>query len=428
MFFRLLANSLARRMSRKLLAAFAVWVGISLILAFLAVSIDVGDKMNRELQAFGSNIRLEPVAASVPVRVGGYDVPSTAPPAYLEERDLVTLKRIFWKNNILGVVPRLWSHGKAGGREIPLLGVWFEKKIPVEGGEPFVTGARRVYKHWRIQGAWPSEDPARGEIGCLVGDTLARKLGVRIGEKIRVAAPSGPATIAVAGIASTGGREDDAIILPLAAVQAFAGLEGKYSEAEISALTTPENKLAEKYRQDPKSLTPAEYERWFCTPYPGSVAAEIQKSVPGSAARVVRKVSETQGAILTRIEGLMFLLAMLTLVACCLSVAGVLTSAVLERRAEVALMQAIGASRESVLLLFLSEGAVLGLAGGLLAAATGSFLGQWLVRAVFGSEPELHPALVVLSPFLGLMIVLAGSIWPVWQALNQDTAAVLHGN
>jgi putative ABC transport system permease protein len=133
MFFRLLANSLARRLSRKLLAAFAVWVGISLILAFLAVSIDVGDKMNRELQAFGSNIRLEPVAASVPVRVGGHDVPSTAPPAYLEERDLATLKRIFWKNNILGVVPRLWTRGKAEGREVTLLGVWFEHKIPVEG-------------------------------------------------------------------------------------------------------------------------------------------------------------------------------------------------------------------------------------------------------------------------------------------------------
>jgi len=427
MFFRLLANSLARRMTRKLLAAFAVWVGISLILAFLAVSIDVGDKMNRELQAFGSNIRLEPIAASVPVRVGGHDVASTTSPAYLEERDLVALKRIFWKNNILGVVPRLWSRGKAEGREVTLLGVWLEQKIPVEGGEPFVTGARRVYKHWQVQGAWPSDGSAGEEIHSLVGDSLARKLGVRPGDKIRMAAPSGFATITVAGIASTGGREDDAIILPLAAAQALAGLEGKYSEADVSALTTPENKLAEKYRQDPKSLTPAEYERWFCTPYPGSVAAEIQKSVPGSAARVVRKVSETQGAILTRIEGLMFLLAMLTLAACCLSVAGVLTSAVLERRAEVALMQAIGASRESVLLLFLSEGAVLGLAGGLLAAATGSFLGQWLVRAVFGSEPELHPALAVLSPFLGLMIVLAGSIWPVWQALNQDTAAVLHG-
>jgi hypothetical protein len=63
------------------------------------------------------------------------------------------------------------------------------------------------------------------------------------------------------------------------------------------------------------------------------VAAEIQKSVPGSAARVVRKVSETQGAILTRIEGLMFLLAMLTLRL--LPKRGRrVTSAVLERRAE----------------------------------------------------------------------------------------------
>ncbi|HQU13762.1 MAG TPA: ABC transporter permease, partial [Thermodesulfobacteriota bacterium] len=244
MFFRLLANSLARRMSRKLLAAFAVWVGISLILAFLAVSIDVGDKMNRELQAFGSNIRLEPVAASVPVRVGGHDVPSTAPPAYLEEGELVTLKRIFWKNNILGVVPRLWTRGKTEGREVPLLGVWFEHKIPVEGGEPFATGARRLYKHWKVEGSWPSDRPAGGRISSLVGDTLARKLGVRPGDAIRVTVPSGPATIAVDGIASTGGREDDAIILPLAAAQALAGREGKYSEADISALTTPENKLA----------------------------------------------------------------------------------------------------------------------------------------------------------------------------------------
>src|SRR3990172_5225919 len=88
MFFRLLVNSMARRMSRKLLAAFAVWVGISLILAFLAVSIDVGDKMNRELQAFGSNIRMEPVAAAVPVRGGGRDVPSLGPPSYLVGGDV----------------------------------------------------------------------------------------------------------------------------------------------------------------------------------------------------------------------------------------------------------------------------------------------------------------------------------------------------
>jgi putative ABC transport system permease protein len=428
MYFRLLANSLTRRMTRKLLAVFAVWVGITLILAFLALSIDVGDKMNRELQAYGANIRLEAVSASVPVRVGGYDVPSAVPPADLAERDLAALKRMFWKNNILGVVPRLWTRGEAAGRDVALLGVWFEHEIPVEGGEPFLTGARRVYAHWKIRGEWPSDRSAGATIPSLVGETLARRLGVRPGDRIRLTVPTGAASISIAGIASTGGREDDAIVLPLGAAQALSGRNGKYSEADISALTTPENKLSEKYGQDPKLLTAAEYDRWYCTPFPGSVAAEIQKSIPGSSARVVRKVSETQGAILTRIEGLMFLLAMCTLVACGLSVAGVLTSAVLERRAEVALMQAIGASKETVLLLFLGEGAVLGLAGGLLAAVTGSWFGRWLVRAVFGSAPEFHPALAVLSPFLGLLIVLAGSLWPVWQALRQDTAAVLHGN
>jgi putative ABC transport system permease protein len=219
-------------MSRKLLAAFAVWVGISLILAFLAVSIDVGDKMNRELQAFGSNIRMEPVAASVPVRVGGHEVPSTAPPALLEERDLVTLKRIFWKNNILGVVPRFWTHGKAGGRDVTLLGVWFEHEIPVEGGEPH-HGARRVYKHWKVAGAGPP-------VG-LRGKTSPRLWG-KVGpaslasvRETRYGLTSHPACHdRRAGIASTGGGKTTRSS-SLAAAQALAGAKGKYSKP-ISAL------------------------------------------------------------------------------------------------------------------------------------------------------------------------------------------------
>ena len=191
--------------------------------------------------------------------------------------------------------------------------------------------------------------------------------------------------------------------------------------------TTPENALARKYNRGPSSLAPAEYERWYCSPYPGTVAAEIQKSIPGSVARVVRRVSETQGDVLKKVEDLIFLLAILTLIACCLSVAGVLTSAVLERRPEIALMQALGAPRQRVILLFLAESSALGLLGGTLAAFTGSLLGRWLVQAVFQSRSDSHAALLVLAPFLGLIVATAGSLWPVYQALNQDTATVLHG-
>lgn len=426
MFWRLLVDSIVRRKSRRVVATLAVWIGISLIVGLLTLSIDVGDKMNLELRSFGANIKVLPVASSIPVRVGDYQLTPSMGSDYLEEGDIPKLKKTFWRNNIMGIVPRLWANGELDGQEVKLLGIWFEHEIPVEGGSPFLTGARQIYKHWNVKGNWPLSETGNE---CLIGEELARRLNVSIGNQVEVKTATGSMVFKVSGTLSTGDREEEAaIIAPLKTVQMITNLKGKASNVDVSALTTPENKLAEKYRQDPKSLTPAEYERWSCTPYPGSVAAEIQKTIPNSVAQIIRRVSETQGVVLTRIKGLMFLLAILTLVACCLSVMGILTSAVLERRPEVALLQAIGAHRSDVLVLFLVEASILGIIGGTLAGITGSWIGQWLVRVIFNSEPNAHLASIMLSPFLGLVIAWLGSLWPVWQALNQDIAQVLHGN
>ncbi|KAB2969982.1 MAG: FtsX-like permease family protein [Thermoanaerobaculia bacterium] len=402
MFSRMLVESLLRRGPRKLLATLAVWLGVTLVVALLALSLDVGDKMNRELTSFGANIRLEPASAALPVRVGGHEL-AAVEPAFLDESGLVALKSIFWSNNLLRVSPRLWTKARVDGHQRALLGVHLDDRP-----EP-----------WRVLGDWPSRDDE-----CLIGAALAREATLATGQEVRI----GETTLRIRGIVTTGGPEDAAVVASLAAVQRLVGLEGKVSEVEISALTTPENKLADKYRVDPKTLTSAEYERWYCTPYPGSVAADIQKAVPGSAARVVRRVSESQGVVLTRIRGLVFSLALLTLLASTLSTMGVLTSAVLERRTEVALMRAIGAHGENVLRLFLAEAALLGLAGGALAAATGSWLGAWLVQAVFGGDAETHLALWLLAPLLGLVTALAGSALPVGHTLRQNTAEVLHGS
>jgi putative ABC transport system permease protein len=403
MFYRMLIESLMRRGSRKLLAALAVWIGVTLVVALLALSLDVGDKMNRELRSFGANIRLEPASAAIPVRVGGHELAAAVQPAFLQETQLVALKSVFWVNNILDVSPRLWTKANVQGRECALLGVKLEKRPP----------------YWQLAGAWPTNADE-----CLLGADVARDFHLAAGQTVRV----GDTTLRISGVVTTGESEDAAIIASLATVQQLAGLEGKISEAEVSALTTPENKLADKYRLDPKALTSAEYERWYCTPYPGSVAADIQKAVPGSVARVVRRVSESQGVVLTRIQGLVLLLGLLALAACTLSTMGVLSSAVLERRTEVALMRAIGAHGENILRLFLTEAGLLGLTGGILAAATGSWLGAWLVHAVFGSQAETHAALWLLSPLLGLLTALAGSALPVAHTLRQNTAEVLHGN
>ncbi len=425
MFWRILIDSLTRRMSRKALSVLAVWIGLTLVLGLLSLSLDVGDKINIELRSFGANIKVEPLASSVPVEVGGQRLTSAAGQSYLFESDVAKLKAdsFFWRNNVLGIVPRLRTHGEVRGRDVNLLGVWFDRQIPTSGREPFVTGARQVYTHWTVKGNWPKKEKE-----CLVGEEAAQTLKISPGDTITLRAGGKTSVFTVSGIVATGGKDDGAIIAALETIQTLTKLRGRISDADVSVLTTPENKLAEKYRQDPKSLTPAEYDRWYCTPYPGSVAAQIQKTIPGSAARVVRRISETQGMVFSRTKGLMALLAALTLIVCSLSVTGILTASVLERRPEVALLQAIGAQRADVLLLFLAETAVLGAAGGALAAATGPLLGKWLVSVVFGSTAELRLAVALLAPFLGLGIAWVGGLWPVWQALNQDAAQVLHGN
>lgn len=425
MFWRILFDSVVRRKSRKVLAIFAVSVGISLVVALLLLGLDAGDKMNRELSSFGANIKVLPVSLSIPVKVGDHEFNVSKDSTYLEESDFPKLKEIFWQNNILGIVPRLWAEGQVSGAQVPLLGVWFEHPIPTEGGETFVTGAAQVYKHWAVQGRWPSKDEQNA---CLVGQTLAKKLNISIGDSIKIDAKKASMNFGVWGIVETGDNEDAAIILPIETVQRLAGLEGKVSEADVSALTTPENKLAERYRIDPKLLTPTEYDRWYCTPYPENVAMGIQETISNSAARVVRRVSETQGAILTQIKGLLFVLAAFVFMASCLSIMGILASAVLDRRSEVALLQAIGAQRTSIFALFLVEVAILGSFGGLLGGVAGSWIGQWLIRVIFNSKPEPHMAVILLSPLLGLLVAWIGSFFPVQKVLGEDIAPVLHGN
>lgn len=423
--WRILIDSLTRRLSRKTLSVLAVWIGLTLVLALLSLSLDVGDKINLELRSFGANIAVEPLAAAIPVDVGGHRLAAEAVPSYLDEAELSKLKAVsfFWRNNIMGVVPRLRARGEVKAQEVELVGVWLDEHVSTGGSEPLVTGARQVYTHWAVQGAWPS----RGD-QCLVGSAAARKLALSPGDAITVTAGAEEIALTVAGILTSGDKDEGAVVAPLATVQRLVHAPGKVSSADVSALTTPDNKLAEKYRRDSKSLTPDEYDRWYCTPYPGAIAKQVQELIPGSAARVVRRVSETQGMVFSRTKGLIVLLAALTLIVCSLSVTGILTASVLERRPEMALLQAIGARRADVLVLFLTETAILGIAGGVLAAFTGPLLGKWLVAGVFGSTAQLHVAVVLIAPFLGLGLAWAGGLWPVWQAVNQDVAQVLHGN
>ena len=424
MLSRILRQSLLREKRRRALAIFAVMLGTTALTAVATLELAVQDKVSRELRSFGANIAVTPAADGLPLSVGGIDYRPVASGSYLPEADLIKLKKIFWRHNIIAFAPLLYAPARIRGTSTVLMGAWFDRELEVDPGSVFTTGLRSLHPNWSVEGKWPEDDKESRE--CLVGRRLAQKLGVKVGETLEVAPREDtdlPLTLTVAGILETGGAEDDQVVAPLRAVQRWAGLEGKVRRVEVSALTKPEDDFA---RVDVSTLAPAEFDRWYCTPYVSSIAYQIQEVLPGSRARPVFQVAETEGKILGQVSSLLWTLALAALVTAILAVGSTALATILERRPEIGLMKAMGAGEAHVARLFLLEATVTGLLGGVLGYFSGSLLAGVLAEKIFGTPASFEWIIFPAMLTVALAINLAGHAWPLLWARRFSPTEILH--
>ena len=424
MLSRILRQSLLREKRRRALAIFAVMLGTTALTAVATLELAVQDKVSRELRSFGANIAVTPAADGLPLSVGGIDYRPVASGSYLPEADLIKLKKIFWRHNIIAFAPLLYAPARIRGTSTVLMGAWFDRELEVDPGSVFTTGLRSLHPNWSVEGKWPEDDKESRE--CLVGRRLAQKLGVQVGETLEVAPREHtdlPLTLTVAGILETGGAEDDQVVAPLRAVQRWAGLEGKVRRVEVSALTKPEDDFA---RVDVSTLAPAEFDRWYCTPYVSSIAYQIQEVLPGTRARPVFQVAETEGKILGQVSSLLWTLALAALVTAILAVGSTALATILERRPEIGLMKAMGAGEAHVARLFLLEATVTGLLGGVLGYFSGSLLAGVLAEKIFGTPASFEWIIFPAMLTVALAINLAGHAWPLLWARRFSPTEILH--
>jgi len=424
MLSRVVGRSITRRRRRKLLSTLAVTLGIAVTTAVATIALDVGDKVGRELRSFGANISITPVAESLAVSVGGVEYRPASAGALLRDADLVKLKKIFWRNNIMAFAPILPLVASIEGRRVGLVGSWFDNEIRVDKSEAFRTGLKPLHPAWKVQGEWPDDnDPA----SCLVGRRMADLLGAAPGRTLIAEVHSSDAqsqsvSLAVRGILESGGEEDDQIFIPLATAQKLALLEGKVRRIEVSALTKPEDAFA---RSDVTKLSAAEFDRWYCTPYVSSICYQIQQSIPGAEVKPVYRVAAAEGSVLNRVGVLMAMLAAAALIASVLAVASMMLATVLERRAEIGLFKSLGATNASVASIFLLEALVIGLAGGIAGYFAGSLMARHLAAVVFGIPAAIHWVILPGAVALALAVTLAGSALPLARGLRLSPIDVL---
>jgi putative ABC transport system permease protein len=415
MFARLVYESFRRQTRRKLLVATAVTLGATVSTAMIGIAIGIGDKVSRELRAYGANLVVTPEEDSLDVRIGSVNFKPAAGAAYLDEAALPKIKGIFWRNNITAFTPELSAEGRTANGPVTILGTYFAKQLRF-GNEVFTTGARTTFPWWNVSGKWPQDDSS----DVLVGRKLAHSLGINAGAQLAIdGVPH-----SVSGIVSTGGAEDHEVVAPLAAAQQIAGKPGALQKIFVSAVTKPEDAFA---RRNPDSLSPADRDRWYCSPYPQSIAYQLQEVIPHSRAEQIRQVAQNEGNVLARIKGIILLITLAALFSSGLAVSAAMATAMFERRSEVGLMKALGAGHFALSMIFIAESILLACAGGACGFVFGTLLTHALGRAIFGSQILVAPVLFPVILGISVAVTFTGSALAIRRAVQYDPVLALRG-
>lgn len=444
MLVRLLWQSWRFGLKRKLLAIITIFLAAGLVSALLAVSIDIGDKMAKELKSYGANILIEPASlAALPAELN--QSVSLSNQDFLDEKELPNIKDIFWRNNIVGFAPLLSatvhaektsakSTALSEPQTVNLLGTFFDHDIPVPDEDDYHTGQKIISPYWHVQGEWVDDRQADfGEFApALAGEQLAKTQGWHIGDKILLhytneEGETQQSAVEIKGILTTGGTEDNQLIMPLSRVQTLLGLEGKVQAVRVSALTVPENDLSRKARANTDALDAEEYDRWYCTAYVSSISHQLEEAISGAIVRPIWQVAASEGVVIGKIQLLLAVVTVAALIAAAMGIASLMSAGIIERAKEIGLMKALGAYQWQITLLFYCEAIVSALVGGVLGCIAGWGLAKFIGAALFGAPLDFAwivvPCVLVLSVFIALI----GTWFPAHRIAKLYPVEVLYG-
>ncbi len=412
MLIRLLKRSFTNQKKAMAMMIVSIAVGTALAASLVTISLEIDEKVAKELRSFGANILVEPKVEGL-ADISGHK-------RYLWSEDIVKTKTIFWRHNIIGIAPFLEAEAQVRHKDkaerVDVIGAWYEKELPLPGEKRnFLAGIKTVSPGWYIEGQWPD---SKDEV--IIGSTLSSRLEIKKGDSVRLDVKD----FSVSGILETGGKEDNQVFMELESLQDFKNLEGKISRVFVSALTTPMDDFAYK---DPDTMSRTEYEKWYCTGYVTSIAQQVQEVFKGSNAKPIWQVAETEGKVLGRLKLLIYLLCFIVIIASAIGVSTTMIMSLLRRIEEVGLMKAVGADRSTIITIFLSEGIVIGVVGGVLGYILSLIAAHYIGVLVFNTGLEQKAILFFIAIINALIIAIAGTILPIRRALSIQPSIVLKG-
>lgn len=419
----MIKSSITCSKAQKAMAFITISLATILISCMLNITLKIGDEIASELRSYGSNIVVLPRGESLSIEIEGRNFTPLKSQNFLPEDKLHKIKEIFWRNNIVAFAPFLNLKVNVNGKELNLLGTYFNKNIGVKDEPEFSTGVKTLFGFWGVSGEWVKDD-SMDEV--LIGKELAKRENLNLNDILVLSLKDKTAKVKVVGILNGAGDESMKIVGSLKLAQELSGRIGELEKVEVSAMTIPENDLSLKARRNLDDLNSLEYDKWYCSAYVSSIAFQIEEDFAGVSAKPSLQVSDAESNIVKKIQGLMGIVSVIALVVSAIGITSLMTSEIYRRKKEIGLLKALGASNLEIYTLFASESLVIALISGVFGAFFGYALSYGVAFSIFSQGIGIAWIVLPISIAFALLISIVGSLLPMRNLINLLPAEVLY--
>ena len=371
-YLKMIMTSLARRRARMLTALLAIAMGATILSGLVTIYYDIPRQMGKEFRSYGANMLVIP----------------TNPDKKITNDQLDEIKSLIPSGKLVGQAPYIYINAKINEQPYMLAGT-------------DLKGAKENSPYWLIDGSWPEKSRE-----VLIGNEVSKALELKEGDKIIINTPkvNGEGSIdtnfVVSGVVTTGGKEEDLIFMSIDDIsQLVKDKNFDVVEYSIEAEQNELSKIVSNISQKDGSLTP----------------------------QMVKRVTASQDIVLNKLQALVFIVTIIVLFIMMICVSTTMMAVVTERRKEIGLKKALGATNSSVIVDFLGEGAFLGVFGGLLGVALGYIFANRVSISVFARKVSFLPLLVPMTIIVCIVITIVASLIPVSKTVDIDPALVLRG-
>lgn len=398
MFFRMVTASLVRRRSRMVIALLAIAIGSAILTGLLTIYYDVPRQLGAQFRNYGANMILQP-----------------------DDGDYISTDEM---NQAVGVIN---SNALVGATGFRYQTVRIHEQ-PISAAGMDMAQAQKTDPYWSVDGAWPS---ASGEI--MVGANVSSDLYLRVGDTVEVSyTPEGTTVVStedgssstdgssssdtsgtsdsdldnykdftVTGILSTGGSEENYVYMPMEDLEELTGESGRIDIVELSVSGSSDQLNA--------------------------YMNEINSTCPGVHASLVKRIAASETTVLSKLQYLILLVTIVVLALTLISVGTTMTATVTERRHEIGLKKALGATDREIIGEFMGETLLLGGVGGLLGGFLGFGFAQLISMSVFASSISFRPLILPLAVVASLVVTTIACLIPIHNATQINPALVLKG-